>query len=367
MAETNSENVFGKMFEFQSQMFDFWKKSFFPGSSPEKAQNGDTKPAATKALEQYFNMFTDFYNQWWKSSGELFSLNPPGAGTAQQTWQKMLHSNEIYFNIFRFWQDLVAKLADGQTSQTSDFVRRWQDQYTKMLMTNFVPGFLPESLQSFFKEPRQIFQMYANTAGKLFNPWEDTFGEMQAMLLKSLSGNKDAYLDFIKSWQKNYENTFAKLLRAPNIGMTRELADKLTENMDKFMDYLNVLSEFSATIYRVGTESMETLLKKYQEMMEQDSQPKTFREFYELWWKTSEDAYQQLFGTEDFAKLLSQVVDAGVVFKKNQDLLMEEFLKQMPVPLKSEMNDLYKTLYDLKKEVRNLKRRITSLEESGGE
>ncbi len=209
--------------------------------------------------------------------------------------------------------------------------------------------------------------MYVNTANKLVNPWAETFGDMQTMLLKGLTGNKDAYMDFVKNWQKNYETTFAQLFRAPNIGMNRELADKLSKNMDKFMDYMNVLSEFSATIYRVGTESMETLLQKYQEMIEQDAQPKTFKEFYELWWKTSEEAYQQLFGTEDFAKLLSQVVDAGVVFKKNQDSLLEEFFKQMPVPLKSEMNDLYKTLYDLKKEVRNLKRRISSLEEVGGE
>jgi len=41
---------------------------------------------------------------------------------------------------------------------------------------------------------------------------------------------------------------------------------------------------------------------------------------------------------------------------------MEEYLKALPVPTRSEMNDLYKTLYMLKKEVRKNTKQMKELE-----
>lgn len=100
------------------------------------------------------------------------------------------------------------------------------------------------------------------------------------------------------------------------------------------------------------------------EMLKNGTQPKTFKEFYEYWSKENENAYQKLFNTEDFSKLLAEVVDSSMVFKMRCDNLMEEYISFMPIPTKTEINSLYKTVYELKKELKSVKKELKELKDS---
>jgi class III poly(R)-hydroxyalkanoic acid synthase PhaE subunit len=351
MAEkSGNENFFSKITELQDEMFDFWKKALIPFGNDN---NNSSEKTTSSSQENYM----DFLNQWWKMNAGV--MDNFGLGAFNDTLQKMVSTNEVYMNLFRFWEDF-SKQVEGNQKQVSDFVNSWRDQYSKLISSNIIPG-LPEPIRSALKDPQEILQMYTTTMGKLFNPWTDNYAKLQMLLSKGIGGHKEAYMEFAKLWKELYGGTFAKLLRVPNLGMSRELSDKLAESTDKFIRYIQVLSEYTATIYKVGIDTMESILNKYTNMIKQDSQPKTFNEFYELWWKTNEEAYQALFSTDNFSKLLAQVVDATVTFKKNQNELFEEFLKEISIPVKSEMDGLYKTVYDLKKDVRKLKKEIEVL------
>lgn len=349
--KASNANFFGKIGEWQSEMFDMWQKTFFP-------QTDKKEETAAQSQETSF----DFFNKWLKLN--TGTLNVFGFGPYNDTIQKLMNTNEVYLNLFRFWENL-SKQVTGNQKQVYDFFQTWREQYANLIFTNVIPG-LPEPVRSSFKEPQEIFDMYIKMISKLFNPWTENYSELQTLLAKGLSGSKDAYLEFAQRWKDLYENTFAKLLQIPNLGMSRELADKLSESTDKFIRYIQVLSEYTATVYKVGLDNMESLLNRYVDMAKQDSQPKTFKEFYELWWKTNEDAYQTLFGTESFSKLLAQVVDATVTFRKNQNELIEEFFREIPIPVKSDMDGIYKSFYELKKEVKRLKKEIEVLKKEAG-
>ena len=292
------------------------------------------------------------------------AFNGSNFANYSETFRNVANANEVYLDLFRFW-DNFSKQVTGNQKQGSDFFKTWQDQYNNIISSINIPG-LPETVRSTLKEPQEIFDMYNNTMSKLFNPWTDNYTELQSMLTKGLSGSKESYLEFTQRWKELYEDTFAKLLKIPNVGMNRDFSDKLSESMDKFIRYIQILSEYTATVYKVGSDNMESILDKYMDMTKKDSQPKTFKEFYELWWKTNEDAYATLFGTENFSKLLAQVVDATVTLKKNQNELIEELFKELPFPVKSEMDGLYKTVYELKKEVKKWKKEIEILKKGTG-
>jgi predicted nucleic acid-binding Zn-ribbon protein len=107
---------------------------------------------------------------------------------------------------------------------------------------------------------------------------------------------------------------------------------------------------------------METIVQGYQRMGEDANQPKTFREFYQYWWTKNEDAYQNLFKTEEFSKLLGQVSEASFEFKKSFDQFLEQQLKLLPIPTKTDLDSLYKTVYELKKQVRAMAKKLSDLE-----
>ncbi len=349
----SNENIFGKVTEFQSEMFNFWKNAVFPSEQSDKGKT------TLKSKDGYF----DFFNKLLKLNTD--PINGFGFGTHNETFNNLVNTNEVYLNLYRSWENL-SKQVTGNQKQVNDFFQTWRDQYTKLISSNIIPC-LPESVRSTFKEPQEISEMYINTMSKLFNPWTDNFPELQTLLAKGLSGNKDSYLEFAQQCKELYENTFAKVLQIPGLGMNSALSDKLSDSTDKLIRYIQVLSEYSATICKVGLDNMESLLEKYMEMAKQDTQPKTFKEFYELWWKTNEDAYQTLFGTENFSKLLAQVVDSSVTLKKSQNELMEGFFKEISIPVKSEMDGLYKTVYELNKEVKKMKKEIEVLKKGKGD
>jgi hypothetical protein len=69
-----------------------------------------------------------------------------------------------------------------------------------------------------------------------------------------------------------------------------------------------------------------------------------------------------MFQSEEFTKLLGEVVRAGLLFKKQFDELSDEIVGLTNLPTKADMDEIYHNIYDLKKEVRQQRRAIHDLE-----
>ncbi|MGF7186578.1 class III poly(R)-hydroxyalkanoic acid synthase PhaE subunit [Desulfitispora alkaliphila] len=355
-----TSDVFGQKFlenwvENQNKMLDTWQKVFMPGEGSKEDKSKDSKDATNQGSQNIMDQWVEANRQFIKQNAAFF-----GGEAGQDLMDKMLDSTDTYLELNKFWKDLSNNITGNSTNEVADFYQKWQDQYKKMFSSNLTP-FFPQPIQDYFKEPQELMQMYIETTNKFFSPIFEQSGDIQTLMVKSSLGDKEAYAQLLKKWREKYESTASRIFNMPQIGYSREYLEKQMESLDAFFKYINAISEFSAVLHKVSLSNFESLLKKYQEMVKEGKQPKTFKEFYDLWWTTNEDAYYNLFRTKDFSKLLSQVVDASVNFKKNHDTLIEEYLKNIPVPVKSEMQSLYKTVYDLKREVRNLKKELSQI------
>jgi class III poly(R)-hydroxyalkanoic acid synthase PhaE subunit len=362
MIENSHEKILDHWFEMQNEVIDFWKGSIFPNASTNNAISESSKKANGSSSgpefdypKELFEHWSGYYNQLMAQGKKFFNL-----GNHEDSWQKILNSTEVYNNLYRFWKELAQEITGDNKNQITRFYDKWQNQYIRIFSNGFMP-FMPQLGQGFFKEIQEINQMYADTIGNFFKPVIKNLENVQSFMFKGLAGDKDSFMNFIKFWRESYENTLSKLLNAPNMGINREVTEKQFDFIDKLIRYAVTANEFSAVIYKVGMENFEEILNKYQQLVQKGEHPKTFKEFYQLWWTTNEEAYFNLFRTPKFSKLLSEVVDAGMVFKQNQDALLEEYFKSMPVPVKSEMNSLYKTVYDLKRDTRKLKNEMKEL------
>jgi hypothetical protein len=70
---------------------------------------------------------------------------------------------------------------------------------------------------------------------------------------------------------------------------------------------------------------------------------KDFSEFFNLWITVNEKAYSALFKTRDYAKMQGEVLEASLNVRKHFFKLAELHLYDLPIALRSEMDDLYKT------------------------
>jgi topoisomerase IA-like protein len=64
----------------------------------------------------------------------------------------------------------------------------------------------------------------------------------------------------------------------------------------------------------------------------------------------------ELFGSEHFSQLQAEMSSLGFRLKKQMDEQMENTLSNLPIVTRTEMDSMYKSMYEMNKELRNLLR-----------
>ncbi|WP_027624861.1 poly(R)-hydroxyalkanoic acid synthase subunit PhaE [Clostridium lundense] len=345
-------NMMNQFFDIQKNMIGAWQEIFLPKTdSKNETKTENSKNESSRNPMDFLNNMMEFNNKIF------YSFN---SGDPYEVLKKITSSANVYFNVYKLWEELNNKSFKPTIEEYNKIYDNWKDKYMEFLSNSFAP-YLPKQMQCFVKEPMEIFNSYTNLINQSFKPWIETSNELKEYMAEGIFKSPADYLNFIKLWKDNYDKTFSKFLNSPALGINRELLEKQFEGLDTFIKYTTILGEFSATILSVAKETAEQIFKNYMEMMKNGTQPKTFKEFYEYWSKENENAYEKLFNTDDFSKLIAEVVDSSMKFKMKCDNLMEEYIGLMPIPTKSEMNSLYKTVYELKRELKNVKKELNEI------
>jgi len=349
-----SQNTFNEIMnqwvDTQKKIFTTFQETFTPNNVDEKQNeiNDTSNPM------EFFNPLNKINKDLLENNMKLF-----GKSTPFEIFNKMTNSTDAYYTLYNFWQNFISDATIGDSDSITKFYSQWQKQYMNIFSETFAP-FFPQPMQDSLKVSTDIFKTYFNTTKNFSFPWTENAKTFQDLTVKGCLGDNDALLKYTKLFRDSYDKTFGKVFTAPIMGISRESFEKQINSMESFTNYLNTQNEFYATIYSVGSETMKKIMTNYQDMLKNGNSPETFKEFYTYWWKENEEAYKNLFNTDDFSKLLSQLTEASISFKKNFDTLLEEQLQCLPIPTKTDMNSLYKTIYNLKREVRSLKTEINT-------
>jgi len=145
------------------------------------------------------------------------------------------------------------------------------------------------------------------------------------------------------------------------MGLTREYQQRLLRSFDAYVEYLICLQEFVAVLDKVGADAARRWIAHLTALKTDEGIP-THRDLYRKWLDIFETTYNEVFRTPEYAKLQAKVVDSALRFKRKLDQAVEDLFKLLPIPTDSEMADLYKTVYELKKLVRSQNQRIETLE-----
>ena len=117
---------------------------------------------------------------------------------------------------------------------------------------------------------------------------------------------------------------------------------------------------------RLTPESFADIADKVQKDLAAGKSITTFRDFYNVWYSVTEKAYESLLMTDAFAKSFCGFADRYAKFMVAQNKVLERMLSSLPIPTNTDMKSLYKTVYDLRKEVRDLKKALAAMEEKKG-
>ncbi len=341
--------AFEQMIEAQKNLFDALQKMF-----QQNSENMSNKYSFNTSFDpmDYFQQAMDLQKQMMTTY----------QGTPTEVYSRMKENAGAYKEMYKLWQELNEKNFTPTAEAMKDIYDKWNGQYQEYMNQHYWPH-VPEPMKKVMQDSVSTMESYRTASEKIWSPWITPEMGMNDAMFKGLTYDPSAYLDFLQIWKENYEKTFSKMLNVPMMGFDREKLEKQTESFDKFIRFSALLQEFMANITKIGQETLKKVLDDYAELYKDQKQPESFEEFYKYWTSEINKAFDKLFFSDDFSKLVGQTLTAMTEFKKESDQLWEEYLNLFPIPKSSDMNSLYETVYKLKKEVKKLKKEVALLKE----
>ncbi len=342
----------------QKDMFDAWKNTFNPNAGSTRA--GDRTESDFMDFSSFqqntmenFRQIAEFYNKTFKTF----------TGSPAEILQKMNQAMETYNNISRVWESLNSKNFTPDIDGVQKIFDQWSSEYWKFIEDNYI-AHLPDSFQRTYKQFSELTESYQTAMKNFFMPWAENSGQFNELFFRMPGMTSfDSFITVVRLWKENYDRSYKKLLNMPSMGINRESLEKQYDGIDKGITFMMTCMELYGEVFKVTRETMLKVITDYSEMLKDDTQPKTMEEFHKYWAREIDQAFDRIYLTDDFSKLMSTVVDSAMELKKESDKLMEEYISIFPIPRKSDMDSLHKTVYNLKKEIKSLKKELKKLSE----
>ncbi len=168
--------------------------------------------------------------------------------------------------------------------------------------------------------------------------------------------------EFFDLWLKTYEATFGRLAEMPAMGPTREKSEKMMRGLSHFVNLYTTWMDSSINSQSVFMEAMRRMREKMPTEMEGEISPEKYNDFYKTWIETYSETFKEFLKSGHFASDMGKLMSHFMEFQKyNREMLEENYLKPMNLPTKTEIDEINKELYSLKKAVKESNQKTTNL------
>lgn len=359
-------------------MFSMWNNMFDPNEAMKAWSDGmkkmydaseDTTKTFTENFERIYGERNEIFKNWKDSFGKMYGseewAKSFGNGLfnldeQKAIFKKLLGSTEVYNSLFEFWSKAMQAAPYDSPEKIVKFCKDYRETYMNTIGSMLKASAIGEYAPS-VEQYMELYKSYIGFFDKLSMPWTEGSEEFYNIHKKMMSGNPDAVKEYFDMFNETYKKSFGQFLNMSSFGLYKENIEAQMQGVDSYVQFVNIYNELNALVYKVFSDSMEVLMDKYSKLLNEDKQPKTFKEFYDLWLDINEHNLINLFGTEEFSKVYCGVAEKYCDFKIKFDKLAGMYLKVLPLPSKEDMDSLYQTAYNQRKEIKSLKAEIANL------
>ena len=347
----NASAMFDSWFKLQKEYMDNWNSA---ANSFQNTFKGMDWSKNTKSETQ--DVF-GFYQSWKDTFGKYFDTTmksyPGGVNT--DTMSKLFGGADVYVKLYEFWEPLIKSIQESALDPESYKEMFKPEKYREMI--NNIFGFTsPEGIAEFCGQTSEMFETWGGKSHLFIKPWADAIQENMDSYTAFTKGDVEAGYNIFHNIYSAFEKTFGKSFKIPAVGKDRQEIELMLKAFDKYAVFLAKNTEFQHKIFITGQNAMEKVVESIAEKIKNGEEFTGFDQFFRLWAEVNEKDFLELFKTEEFAKLQGVVLDVSLDARMCFQQLLELYLEDFPIALRSEMNDVHKSVYTLKKNVRKILR-----------
>lgn len=308
-------------------------------------------------FQQNFNNTPQFFNSYFNAiSSTVKEMQNAFSQMDKQDIFSQLASNAVNYGKFaEIWAPFWNTIKDGSFN-TEMFKSVFNPANVKDL-TDKMFQLMPDNFQTFFNQNNEFLkQFYNQSMSNGQNMWSNAKSQFEQ--LQSMFNPFHSFSQQYNQWQQFIQQTAAPFNKMATPNAFTKSMHSWSDILDKVTLYSVKNSELQYMMYLQSQKVMETLAQNIQDKIANNIEITDFNQLYQEWLNISDKVYVELFESEEYSKLMAEVSSLQLKIKKSVDSQIEESLSQFPIATKSELDELYKIIYDLKKEVRQLEKML---------
>jgi class III poly(R)-hydroxyalkanoic acid synthase PhaE subunit len=289
-----------------------------------------TKMPTVKPLEQTFPDWEKF-NQMWLDNQELLTRF---VKLSVQAWQDVFPEMELDSN----WQEILTK-------------------YTKQMQTELTS--FATSYQESNKNWSELWQFYLKQNEKLVSLWLEPLGLSKTTFNEFMMGKSSGLIELNNLyWNLLYDKGIGSFIKSPLLGPTREINAKILAGFDAWKDLYQASTNYQVLLAEIQVKSFEELIKELAARNEKGEIVKDWKEFQTLWSQTVDKVFEEAFQQEDNLKVRGSFINSLNQYRIKQQEINEFYFELLNIPTRKEVDEMHKTIYELRKEVKALQKQL---------
>ncbi len=160
------------------------------------------------------------------------------------------------------------------------------------------------------------------------------------------------------TWHQFYDSTLGSLTRIPLLGPERESSHTLLQFFDAWAQMYPAGAVYQSVLTDIHRRSFEAFLDALIALTGRGVPLTDWMQLQQIWSRTADRVFEQALGSHEALRARGQFLNAMNRYKLRQQEVMELYLTAMNLPTRGELDDLHHTLYQLRKEVKRLKKAL---------
>lgn len=303
---------------------------------------------ATAQMKNFWNQFQSLLNTNYSEFTKNFQN-----GTLMDSYKGMFNMSEGFSKFYELWMPMMKSISDKTFNMDTFKANIDMAKYKEFMDKYFT--FMPAGTQDYMtgmnKMMMDMWKSNNAQATEMMNNMKSSMNTMMPGMFGNPFTNMLNQYSSMYSQMMNAVSPFGKL-------MTPNADTKTMQEWNNIINNMNVYNMKSAEmqymVYEIGGKVMEKIAENLMHKIENGEEVNSIMKLYQEWLNTSDAMYVELFETDEYSKLMAEVSAMQLRIKKDIELQMEKMFTNVPVATRSEMDEVYQTIYDLKKQVRQL-------------
>jgi class III poly(R)-hydroxyalkanoic acid synthase PhaE subunit len=222
----------------------------------------------------------------------------------------------------------------------------------------------PQEIQKAFQDTDELWRLYCEQWKGLVQPWAMSLRQAPWNVGQASAGNGSALMELQKLYWDAYESTFGRMLASPTLGLTREMHEDILKGFDAWLDYRRASFEYHVSLSETWTHAFEEFMRRLVTLAEKGETAPSVKALLQLWIEVVDEVFTGVFRSDEYIRMQGRLVNTATAYRLREREIVDACLKASHLASRSELDEAYRRIYELRKEMKEIKKTLQAIKEA---